>query len=285
MFCSDLFKSMLRNLVGCLLFPCAWLISMARPGIRILMYHRVFPETLYDQLNVQPELFERHIRFLTEHYVCISLTEALQRLRQGRYRNEVVVTFDDGYLDNLQYAFPILEHYKVPATFFITTEFADQKKRHSRYKSTQNRLHLNWEELLKLAQNPLVEIGSHTCSHPFLPRIPPDQMHTEVCVSFELLQLQLGLKPQFFCYPSGDYGKRELEYLPQTPYLGAVTVSPGVNRKSTPVYQLRRTEVTDKDSPFVLWLKLTGAFDFPHKLLDCKRRHSFAHHSCKGNYI
>jgi peptidoglycan/xylan/chitin deacetylase (PgdA/CDA1 family) len=68
-------------------------------------------------------VFERQIAFLARHYGCISMDQLLEALGAGRPlpRNAVVVTFDDGYRDNYDVAFPILRRHKVPAMFYVTT--------------------------------------------------------------------------------------------------------------------------------------------------------------------
>ncbi len=89
--------------------------------VLVLMYHRVHPEP--HALNVSPEGFESQIRFLRECCHPLSLSEVVDALRHGRPLppRAVVVTFDDGYRDNYQHAFPILQRYEVPATFFVTS--------------------------------------------------------------------------------------------------------------------------------------------------------------------
>jgi peptidoglycan/xylan/chitin deacetylase (PgdA/CDA1 family) len=101
-----------------------------RGRVLILGYHRVLPVTelrrqfVQPGMYVRPEVFEAHVRFLRQHFRIVSLADflVLQRLRTWdpgqRY---CVITFDDGWLDNYLYAYPILRHYQVPATIFVST--------------------------------------------------------------------------------------------------------------------------------------------------------------------
>lgn len=90
---------------------------------RVLLYHRVTNLALDPQLLcVSPENFEAHLDELIRNYRVIPLHRMLEECERGSVRpGSVSVTFDDGYLDNLVHALPLLEKYKVHATIFVTS--------------------------------------------------------------------------------------------------------------------------------------------------------------------
>lgn len=102
-----------------------------------LMYHRICPdETEFDDmargfapnrdLSVTVSAFDEQMAFVARHFNCLSLPEAVERLASGRLpERSLVVTFDDGYLDNLTLALPILRRHAVPATIYIATGLID----------------------------------------------------------------------------------------------------------------------------------------------------------------
>src|SRR5262245_26013285 len=94
----------------------------------ILMYHRIGMEhTDPFGLCVHPYSFAAHMRHLRTAYQPVALAVLVDHLVAGDSRErEVAVTFDDGYLDNLTVAAPILAQWSIPATFFLTTEAIDQ---------------------------------------------------------------------------------------------------------------------------------------------------------------
>lgn len=96
----------------------------------ILLYHRVTSLPQDPQLlAVSQERFEQHIQHLKEHYNPMRLTELAQRIESGDIpQNTVVVTFDDGYADNLTEAKPIFDKYAVPATIFVTSGMIDSSR-------------------------------------------------------------------------------------------------------------------------------------------------------------
>lgn len=269
--------SLLKRGIACACLPFTQSANMLFPGLRILMYHRVAELERFDQLTVTPARFEQQMQLLAQRTQVLSLSESLNRLVVGsRNRPTVAVTFDDGYLDNLHHALPILERYRVPATIFITTDFCDQNRSHPRYAAPADRLHLNWQEVRQLAAHPLITIGSHTMTHPYLPTLTAEAATREIVDSRQIIEHQLGAGIEFFCYPSGDFGPREAELVEHAGYRAAVSVAPGLNRKGTDRYTLRRTEITDKDDAFEMWLKLHGAFDPAHHLLHLRRQRRFA---------
>lgn len=269
--------SLLKRSIACACLPFTQGAHVLFPGLRILMYHRVAQLGHFDQLTVTPARFEQQMQQLTQAAEVINLSEGLNRLtaRSG-HQPTVAVTFDDGYLDNLQHALPILERYRVPATIFVTTDFCDQNHSHPRYASPADRLHLNWQEVRQLAAHPLITIGSHTMTHPYLPTLTAEAAAREIANSKQIIEHQLGAAIEFFCYPSGDFGPREAGLVARAGYHAAVSVAPGVNRRGSDRYALRRTEITDKDDAFEMWLKLHGAFDPSHRLLHLRRQRRFA---------
>lgn len=89
--------------------------------IAILCYHRIIE--LDNDLNmicVSPKNFESHIKAIKKQYDILPLSDPMQSWFEGE-RDAVIITFDDGYYDLYQNAFPILNRYHVPATMFIAT--------------------------------------------------------------------------------------------------------------------------------------------------------------------
>jgi peptidoglycan/xylan/chitin deacetylase (PgdA/CDA1 family) len=96
----------------------------------VLMYHRVLPDSARadsfstDGIVVSPDTFARQMRLLSQRLRPLSMAEFLACLRTDQFpRNACLVTFDDGWFDNHQYALPILAETRVPATVFIATDY------------------------------------------------------------------------------------------------------------------------------------------------------------------
>ncbi len=136
------------------------------PGVRIVHYHYVFDD--------ERERFAEQLRFLSREFRPVSLSQAVERLRLGQTSgDEVVVTFDDGFRNQLDNAAPLLAEHGFSACFFLVTDLLDANADQARAFS-RDKLHLplpveplDWDgasRLLELGH----EIGSHTRSHPNL---------------------------------------------------------------------------------------------------------------------
>jgi peptidoglycan/xylan/chitin deacetylase (PgdA/CDA1 family)/CelD/BcsL family acetyltransferase involved in cellulose biosynthesis len=100
-----------------------------RSSARILYYHRV--NDIQDPFSdaISTRLFEEHIRYLARNYKVVRMSEIVRHLEEGDSREVLVgITFDDGYADNYQNAFPILQRYGVPATIFLTSGGLDSSE-------------------------------------------------------------------------------------------------------------------------------------------------------------
>ena len=101
---------------------------LAQRRLKIVLYHGVCPSVEglfnYRRKFIAPQSFERQITYFTRHYTILPLDEAVMRLYAGKLPpRALAITFDDGYRNNYEYAFPILKKYGVPATVFLATDF------------------------------------------------------------------------------------------------------------------------------------------------------------------
>lgn len=150
--------------------------------IKIIMFHSVGLEKsdwIDNFLSVPVVHMESFLFFLNKNkYQTLFLDKWYELVDYPHYQEKryLALTFDDGYLDNWVYLFPLLVKYGIKATMFINPEFVDPSEsvRPNLQDAWQGRveigqLHakgfLNWPEILKMAQSGLVDIQSHSMSH------------------------------------------------------------------------------------------------------------------------
>ena len=103
-------------------------------GLPVLCYHRVAEPSAHswvddDLVDVTPEELDRQIGMIKRHYTLIGVDELVAELDAGRRpRGAALITFDDGYRDNLTSGLPILQSHGVPATFFLASSFLSERR-------------------------------------------------------------------------------------------------------------------------------------------------------------
>jgi peptidoglycan/xylan/chitin deacetylase (PgdA/CDA1 family) len=187
------------------------------PKAVVLMYHRVTTLTSDPlMLAVTPSTFDDQLKALKSYFNIISIDEMVGRLRSRSLKgNELAITFDDGYADNMKEALPIAARHNVPFTVFVTTgplispSFSfPWDASYGNDRST----YLSQSELKTFSENDLVTIGTHTVNHPRLRDLSTQAQHEEILASKKTLESSTGLPVNYFAYPYGG----ALDFTPQT---------------------------------------------------------------------
>jgi peptidoglycan/xylan/chitin deacetylase (PgdA/CDA1 family) len=260
---AGLRNTIIRSGLETLYFSGAHL--MMRPFVggvgMILMLHRVRqPRPVRFQpnghLEVRPRFLERVIRKLRRSSLdIVSLDEMHRRLVEGDFKRRFVcLTFDDGYRDTLEVAYPILKKHEVPFALYVATSFPDRLgelwwlaleaviAKNTRIgteiagKDVQidcSTLGAKREvlELATLAADPLVTIGAHTVNHVILGKASERVVRHELEMSRSVIEAALNVRPFHLAYPVGDRaaaGPREFRIAAELGYKTAVTTRPGV---------------------------------------------------------
>jgi peptidoglycan/xylan/chitin deacetylase (PgdA/CDA1 family) len=213
----------------------------------IVLYHHIAPQNkiaAIQKLNegweftISSESFERHLLELRRwRYEFISLSELVYSIKKlGREPRKVaVITFDDGWRDNYEFALPILRDLNIPACFFITTDIL-----HSNFKENRKMSVDNLRELLHEG----MEIGSHTRRHPDLTKVSEGEATIEISNSKTDLEKALGCPVNFFAYPGGAFNRKIVTLVKEAGYSAACSVlSPRSNNKDS-LYWLYRNTLT-----------------------------------------
>ena len=154
---------------------------------RVLMYHMVSKhlpknKSKFNRLRVEPKEFEKQIKWLSKNgfksYFVREISDDLPP-------KSVIITFDDGYKDNLTNALPILQKYGFKATIFIVCNrfdknWATDKDLKKSSDELNNEKMLSDEDVKKLLESGLIEIGSHTLNHANLPSLSYKDKQNEI---------------------------------------------------------------------------------------------------------
>ncbi|PIR03760.1 MAG: hypothetical protein COV59_03745 [Candidatus Magasanikbacteria bacterium CG11_big_fil_rev_8_21_14_0_20_39_34] len=229
----------------------------------ILAYHSFGDNPAF--FTVKEETFRKQMEYLHKKgFHVISLRELLEKLRnQEDISNCVSITIDDGYKDNYTIAYPILKKYNFPATIFVITDLIGKTYTNSGGVTLPM---LDSSEIKELMNSGIIEIMSHTHTHPKLTKITQKEAEEEISISKIFLEKNFGKKIDLFAYPKGRYTSEVVNYLRVSGWLGAVSVKEGlVSLKSNP-YLLERTAV-DASVDFVQFRgKLNSTVDRYNKI-------------------
>lgn len=235
-----------------------------RISIPVFMYHHINWHA-EDLVTLTPRDFENHLRVLAEKRIqTLFLDEFLEFLTGKKKMSHpaVLLTFDDGHLDNWVYAFPLLKKYGMKATIFVITSWigSGAKRSYGTGGNAENRelpeiphhkevkrragegdplVGLQWEEAREMEASGLVDIQSHTHFHrdyfrDSKERRPLDpakekELLADLKQSKDLIEDHLGKKCRFLAWPWGKYDEASVAMAQKVGFEGILTTEKGVN--------------------------------------------------------
>lgn len=220
--------------------------------IVVLMYHSINREKRVNILRVPHEKFAAEMKWLYDNgYHTLSLDELYAAAMGSKKVPEksIVLTFDDGYRDNYQSAFPILKKYHFKATvFMITGEINDTKNGY-----------LTADELKEMDANGFA-VESHTVTHPDLSTLSYKRQYRELYNSKVTLEKLLGHPVLDFAYPSGEYNSKTLAAAKKIGYRFCFKENGGMAYLSDPVITFPRAFVGENLTDFIARVKGTAHY-------------------------
>ena len=238
-------------------------IGGANP-IPVLCYHSVNATANGECDPIHPELFEVHLRYLKAHHTVVPLRAVAQHLATGDVLSPdaVAITFDDGYRDNYEVAFPLLEKFDLPATFFVVTGFINGEIDLIGDPGWEA---MNWKQVQEMDSSHFIEFGAHTCTHPILSDLTETEAVHEISRSRQELQTRLGREIDLFAYPNGqgaDIPPIALSTVEKLGFLCACSTFWRTTHAPSQRFLINRVMISGKDSVNTLKLKLSGKFDY-----------------------
>jgi peptidoglycan/xylan/chitin deacetylase (PgdA/CDA1 family)/SAM-dependent methyltransferase len=221
-------------------------------AVPVLMYHRIAagedgPAGLA-QYCVTPEAFEAQLRWLRQNgYHGISPADLLGAIRNNEMLpgKPVVLTFDDGYRDFATQAWPLLQHYGLPATVAVVTDKIGGVADWDSSFGTAAPL-MNWEEL-QMVHAQGAGVASHSASHRALTALGGVDLLREAVRSREALRKGLGEAPEAIIYPYGIYDPLAARAFAMTGYQIGFGTDPSVTTLLNDPMNLPRIEVNGFD--------------------------------------
>lgn len=233
--------------------------------VRILMYHRIVPDGMKTDgavINMPLGLFRRQIRMLDRWgFTSITFEDFRLSLDEGLAlpKRPVIITFDDGYAETYDLAFPVLKEFGMRAVVFV---LADRTM-------TSN----DWDIPLGVTPSPLMsdsqileihaagfEIGSHSMTHPHLVRLSREEVWDQVSRSRMRLEIMLNAPVTTFAYPYGELNDLVKSLVTEAGYRFACGAWTGPPVPLADHYEIRRALMVANDGPVRLAFKVLAPY-------------------------
>ncbi|MBC7610139.1 MAG: polysaccharide deacetylase family protein [Polaromonas sp.] len=233
--------------------------------IPVLVYHQIDTAPVkgspFRSLYVSPAAFARQMRLLKWlGYTGLSMT-GLQPYLNGEKLGKVVgITFDDGYLNNLRHALPVLSRYGFSSTCYAVSSLLGKTN--------------IWDKQIGIAQTPLMneaeirqwisagqEIGSHTRSHINLLESGDDVCNTEILQGRTELEAVANAPVSHFCYPYGRYEARHKVVVGEHGFVTATTTQRSRCHAGWDMLEIPRVPVLRSTSLPMFWVKVASGYE------------------------
>jgi peptidoglycan/xylan/chitin deacetylase (PgdA/CDA1 family) len=232
--------------------------------IKVLLYHNIVinsRQTLFNNA-ISKKIFIKQLKYLKKHYNIVSLSQNGEWNGLSDEKVNILLTFDDGFINNYEIVFPILLEFKISAYFFIISDYVETGDiplfMHKRYLNSDKlsefkTININqMREMLKKGMN----IGSHSLFHNEFSKMSVSDSVQNAKQSKQYLEKMLGTSVECFAFPWGFYREEQIEPIKKI-FSRIFTVKHGFNLKQDQI--LNRNEV---DGFFHMCITASGALDW-----------------------
>ncbi len=233
-------KLLLSALVMIVIFM-AGAVFAEESAVPVLMYHNINDN--YNPQNSNIEIsnvaFKEHMQAIKDNgYTAITFSQLIAFVENGEAlpQKPILITFDDGYLNNYTNAFPLLKEMDMNATIFVVTGRMGMQ-------GGVTYPHFTWEQAKEMENSGIIDIQSHTVYHNDLTAISDENLVFELRKSRFMIYKYLGKKSDILAYPYGNFNDKIKQAAQKAGYKACVEIklgTPGVNRKNADLFALKR---------------------------------------------
>jgi len=210
----------------------------------VLMYHRIVKskkETGKHNIYVTEKRFRKQMIWLKKKQLSTITFREIAENPAISFENKIILTFDDGYVDNYSLLFPILKEFGFTAVVFLVTQ---QKNNSWGVKEGEPSIDLLTNgQILEMDQYG-IEFGSHTQNHVNLHLCDKNTLHQEIAGSRKEIEALLNKKVVSFCYPFGGVNEDIKRIVKEAGYTFGISTNTGPLNFYDDLFQIRRIEVS-----------------------------------------
>jgi peptidoglycan/xylan/chitin deacetylase (PgdA/CDA1 family) len=201
--------------------------------VPIILYHRIDISPINSQYYVPPEKFEAEIKLLHDwEYTTITTEMLVKAITEGADLppRPIIITFDDGHLNNYTTAFPILQKYGFTGVLYIVGNYMGAED------------YMDADQIKEMAAAGW-EVGSHSMSHKDLTALNPDLQRMEIVESREKLEAELGVPVLTIAYPFGISNEGVIDYAHFAGYIAGMSLGFTYDQGLSNLYTLQRRDI------------------------------------------
>lgn len=210
-----------------------WILREASTGIPVLNYHQINDEDI-NALTVPTADFAQEMDYLVENgYHTITPDQLTDYLTKGTPlpAKPILITFDDGYLDNYVNAYPILKERGMVATIFLVSDYMDRFEKY-----------LTWEQVVEMSEAGF-SMESHTLSHFELTPLSPAELHQQLEGGKLATEWHTLKFTEYIAYPCGTFNETVINEARNCGYKGGFTVRYDLVQKGDDPFTLNRVPI------------------------------------------
>ena len=242
-------------------FVAADVFAKRMPGPRLLIYHQV-GAGLGRQMEVTPAHFHRHVDWLVENGQVVGLDHALANRGHPDADRQFVLTFDDGYEDVYEAAWPVLRDRQLPFVLYLTTDPVESRRSLTPGGKAEP---LTWGQVDEMLESGLMTLGAHTHRHLELGAMKVPAIEEEIELSNDLIIKRTGVTPVHFAYPWGYWSKVAHPVI-QAAYKTATLGSGAPITTDSDLLKLNRVPIQLSDGTFFFKRKMNTGLVVEDKL-------------------
>ncbi len=218
--------------------------------VPIILFHHVSVSPINSQYYVPPEKFDEELKLLRDwQYTTITIEMLLKAIKEGTNLppRPLIISFDDGNLDNYTNAFPIMQKYGFTGVLYIV----------GNYMGADN--YLNADQIKEMAAAGW-EVGSHSMRHLDLTLLDPEVQRYEVVESKKFLEKALGMPIKTIAYPFGTSDSAVIDYAHFAGYVAGMSLGFTDDQGTSNLFTLQRRDIkgTYTVKQFALFLPWQG---------------------------
>ena len=242
-------------------------VRIKKYDVPVIMYHRVIKDIDTESgkhgTYVTIKQFRDHMNILkNNNYIPITFHDLGKIPLHKRFEKKyIILTFDDGYVDNYTYAFPILKEFGFKSVIYLVSnrtynkwdvDLTNEKKFYM----------MDLPMLKEMRDSKIIEFGGHTLSHPRLSELDDVEMSKEIIEDKKLTESKLNIKLNSFAYPYGDLDERAKKIVKECGYKFGVATDSGSYCLSDDLFEIRRIGIFPTITNFGYKRKIKGNYNF-----------------------